>query len=67
MAKFIKDKDILSWLPPSNKFHTYSIEQVFEENPGYAAWIVKNCLAYRFSEGIRGKINKFRKAQTKKL
>ena len=65
MAKYLKDKDILSWLPKSNTFHTYSIEQVFEKNPDYAMWIVKNCWAYRFSEGIRGKINKYRKAQTK--
>jgi hypothetical protein len=66
--KFVKDDERLE--PYVGRLHLYkdlTPEQLFEINPGYLLWLKNNNLTIRFSDGIRKKLNKYRKNETKRL
>lgn len=57
----IKDNEILWFLPKSNDYHSLTPNELFEENPKYLLWMHLNLKAFKFTDGIRKKLNKFKK------
>ena len=61
-TKIIKDNEIIGkYLPKSNTYHTLTPNQLFEKDPKYLLWMHLNCKAFTFTDGIRKKLNKFKK------
>ena len=61
-VKIIKDNEVFGkYLPKSNKYHTFTPNELFLDNPKYLLWLHLNCNAFTFSDGIRKKLNKYKK------
>lgn len=62
--KFLTGKDLCP-LPKSNEYSKITINQLAEQDPKYFLWMIKNCLAWRYSLDIRQKANKLKKNEIK--
>ncbi len=51
-------------LPRSNQYNKLTPNELFVEDPEYLLWLHLNTTAFTFSDGIRKKLNKFKKENT---
>jgi hypothetical protein len=59
---FLTGKSLCIPLPSVNVYSKLTINELFEKDPKYAVWMVQNCLAFRYAEDVRRKVNKYKKS-----
>jgi hypothetical protein len=61
-VKIIKDNEVFGKrLPKSNVYRTLTPNELFIKDPKYLLWLHLNSCSYTYSDGIRKKLNKFKK------
>lgn len=61
-TKIINDNEIFGkFLPDSNSYHKLTPNELFDKDPKYLLWLHLNCNSFKFTDGIRKKLNKFKK------
>jgi hypothetical protein len=62
MGKIIKDNEQFGKYEGYKPYQSLTPNQMFDKDPKRLLWLHLNCKAFTFSEGIRKKLNKFKKA-----
>jgi hypothetical protein len=60
-AKLIKDNEPFGKYESYKPYQTLTPNEMFGKDPKRLLWLHLNCKAFTFSDGIRKKLNKFKK------